>query len=271
MENKIFLWNDKKSAGTGCVEDDFQPFIELSLVETSSPLGAVIVLPGGGYRTRAAHEGMPVAKKFNELGFHAFVLQYRVAPYKFPAPQQDVMRALAMVRANAAKWNVDPAHIAVGGFSAGGHLACCAGTIGLNIDRSAGDFIDEVSAKPDALLLFYPVISNDKSISHFNSFIQLSGKEEPDEEFLTLTRLENQICKDTPPAFLWHTATDGSVNVQNSLRFAQNMWAALKKAELHVYPEGHHGLGLAEDRIDIRSWPVLAANFLENNNFPRKK
>lgn len=271
MENKIFLWNDKKSANTGRVEDDFQPFIELSLIETSSPLGAVIVLPGGGYRARAAHEGMPVAKKFNESGYHAFVLQYRIAPYKFPAPQQDVMRAVAIVRANAEKWNVDPEHIAVGGFSAGGHLACCSGTIGLNVDRSAGDSIDEVSAKPDALLLFYPVISNDKTIAHFNSFVQLSGKEEPDEEFLNLTRLENQICPDTPPAFLWHTATDGTVNVQNSLRFAQNMWASGKKAELHVYPEGHHGLGLAEDKIDIRSWPVLAANFLENNGFPRKK
>lgn len=267
MENKIFLRSDT----AGCTKDAFQPFIELSLLETEKPLGAVIILPGGGYRSRAAHEGMPVAKKFNELGYHAIVLQYRVAPYTFPAPQQDVMRALAMVRANAEKWNIDPGHIAVGGFSAGGHLACCAGTIGLNIDRAAGDFADHVCARPDALLLFYPVISNDKSIAHFNSFIQLSGQEEPDEEFLKLTCLENQICEDTPPAFLWHTATDGAVSVQNSLRFAQNMWRAGKKAELHVYPEGHHGLGLAEDKTDIRSWPVLAANFLENNGFPRKK
>ena len=73
MENKIYLWNDRKSAGTGNAEDDFQPFIELSLIETETPLGLVIVLPGGGYRTRAAHEGMPIAKKFNELGFHAAV------------------------------------------------------------------------------------------------------------------------------------------------------------------------------------------------------
>ena len=271
MDNKIFLWNDKKSANTGRIEDDFQPYIELSLLETSEPLGAVIVLPGGGYRARAAHEGITIAKKFNELGFHAVVLQYRVAPYRFPAPQQDVMRAVAMTRAHAKEWNIDPENIAVGGFSAGGHLACCSGTIGFDIDRSAGDFIDEVSAKPDALILCYPVISNDKTISHFNSFVQLSGKEEPCEEFLELTCLENQICENTPPAFLWHTATDGAVSVQNSLRFAQNMWAAGKRAELHVYPEGGHGLGLGEGTVDVCSWPLLAANFLENNGFPRKK
>jgi acetyl esterase/lipase len=270
MGNKIFLWNDKKSAGTGRSEDDFQPYIELSLLETAEPAGVVIVLPGGGYRARAAHEGVPVAEKFNSLGFHAVTLQYRVSPYRYPAPQQDVMRAVAMVRANAEKWHIDPQHIAVCGFSAGGHLAGCSGTIALNVDRSAGDFIDEVSARPDALILCYPVLSADKAITHLGSIRELSGKEEPDPEFCALVSLENQICEDTPPVFLWHTATDGAVNVQNSLRFARNMWAKGKTAELHVYPEGCHGLGLAADKTDVRSWPDLAANFLLKNGFPVK-
>ena len=271
MDSKIFLWNDKKSAGTGRIEDDFQPYIELSLLETAEPTGVVIVLPGGGYRARAAHEGAPIAAKFNALGFHAVTLQYRVAPYRYPAPQQDVMRAIAMVRANAQKWNIDPQHIAVCGFSAGGHLTCCSGTIALNVDRSAGDLIDEVSARPDALILCYPVISADKAITHMGSIRELSGQEEPSADFSALTSLENQICEDTPPAFLWHTATDGAVNVQNSLRFAQNMWAKGKTAELHVYPEGCHGLGLAVDTVDVRTWPELAANFLMKNGFPCQK
>jgi acetyl esterase/lipase len=271
MENKIYLWNDRKSAGTGNAEDDFQPFIELSLIETKTPLGLVIILPGGGYRTRAAHEGMPVAKKFNELGFHAAVVQYRVSPYTYPAPQKDVMRAVSFMRSNAEKWLIDPDHIAVGGFSAGGHLACCSGTIALDIEHAAGDEADAFSSRPDAVMLFYPVISSDYAITHVGSFQQLSGQENPDKEFLAMTSLENHITEATPPAFLWHTATDGAVNYQNSLRFAQNMWQKGKRAELHIYPEGNHGMGLACDRTDIRTWPELAANFLENCGFPRKK
>ncbi len=272
MEDKILLWHDRKSAATSTGEDDFQPFIELSLLENiSAPAGAVIVLPGGGYRARAFHEGMPVAQKFNELGFHAVVLQYRVAPYTWPAPQQDVMRSVALVRANAEKWNIDPCHIAVCGFSAGGHLAACSGTAALDIKYAAGDEADNVSSRPDALVLCYPVITNTPGICHFGSFQQLSGCEQPDEAFLNLTSLENQIRAATPPAFLWHTATDQAVNVENSIRFAKEMWKHGKTAELHIYPEGPHGLGLAEKHNDIRTWPELAANFLEKTGFPRHK
>ena len=271
MNEKIMLWPDIKSAGTGKKEDDFQPYLVTRLLEnTSSPLGAVIVLPGGGYRMRAPHEGLPVAQKFNALGFHAFVLEYRVAPYAWPAPQQDVMRAVALVRANAGKWNIDPGHIAVGGFSAGGHLAACAGTLALDVDFSAGDGYDSVSPRPDALILCYPVISSDAAITHQGSMQRLSGSETPDDKFLALVSLENQIREETPPAFLWHTATDGAVNVENSLRFAKNMWARGKRAELHVFPQGSHGLGLGEQTTDISIWPELAANFLETAGFPRQ-
>ena len=272
MEDKINLWHDHKSAGTGKREDDFQPYLELSLLpDTQVPLGAVIVLPGGGYRSRAAHEGMIVARKFNELGYHAFVLQYRVAPYVYPAPQLDALRAVALVRSRAAAWQIDPNCIAIGGFSAGGHLACSAGTIALDLKVSAGDEADQVSGRPNALLLFYPVISGKKGITHEGSMINLSGLAEPPEKFRALASLEDQIKEDTPPAFLWHTATDQAVNVENSIGFARNMWASGKQAELHVFPEGSHGLGLAADRTDICHWPELAANFLETLGFPRKK
>ena len=270
MSQKINLWHDTKCAGTGNAADDFQPYLELSLIPDSPrPLGAVIILPGGGYCNRAPHEGMPVAERFNQLGFHSFCLQYRVAPYCYPAPQQDVARAVALVRANAEKWNIDPEHIAVGGFSAGGHLAGCSGTIALDVDRSAGDEADQVSARPDALILCYPVITADASFTHEGSVKNLSGMENPTEEHRALFSLEKQIRPETPPAFLWHTANDQAVSVENSICFARNMWKAEKRAELHIFPDGCHGLGLAPDRSDITQWPELAAVFLENLNFPR--
>lgn len=270
MNKKINLWPD--SYDPGIPADDFVPYLETSLLEDSSkPLGMVVVLPGGGYRVRAEHEGMPIAKKFNELGYHAAVVQYRVSPWTYPAPQQDAVRAIAIIRANAEKWNVDPDHIAICGFSAGGHLACSCGTIAMDIDRSADDMADAFSGRPDAMILCYPVISNDPEIAHLGSFAALSGQDEPDDDFLAMTRLEDHVSADTPPAFLWHTATDNAVPVQNSLRFAEAMREQDKPAELHIYPEGVHGLGLAEDKVDIRTWPLLAANFLERTAaFPRK-
>ena len=272
MDSILNLWPDRKSAGTGKVEDDFQPYLKLALLEGSaSPLGAVIVLPGGAYTNRAAHEDMCVAQKFNELGFHAAVAEYRVHPYHYPAPQQDAMRAIAMMRSHAREWGVSPEHIAILGFSAGGHLAACCGTIALDVDRSAGDEIDSVCARPDALILCYPVISSVPGITHQGSINQLGGPRAADRDFLELTALENQVRDDTPPAFLFHTATDQAVNVENSVRFARSMWSRGRRAELHVYPEGPHGVGLAADRIDIRTWPELAANFLEAAGFPRKK
>ena len=272
MEGPIPLWPDRKCAGTGKQEDDFQPYLELTLLKgVTSPMGAVIVLPGGAYTNRASHEDMCVAERFNELGFQAAVAEYRVAPYRYPAPQQDAMRAVAMLRAHAKEWHIDPAHIAVLGFSAGGHLAACCGTIALDADRSAGDEIDAVSARPDALILCYPVITSEHGITHQGSINQLGGPRASDPDFLALTALENQVRPDTPPAFLFHTATDQAVNVENSVRFARAMWKKGRRAELHVFPEGPHGVGMAADRLDVGIWPELAANFLEEIGFPRKK
>lgn len=272
MDSNLKLWPDSKCAGTGNPEDDFQPYLKLSLLkESTSPLGAVIVLPGGAYTNRAPTENMCVAEKFNTLGFQSAVLEYRVAPYHYPAPQQDAMRAIAMVRAHAEEWHVDPGHIAILGFSAGGHLAACCGTIGLDIDRSAGDEIDVVSARPDAMILCYPVISSVPGITHQSSIDQLGGPLASDEKFLALAALENQIRDNTPPAFLFHTATDRAVKVENSIRFARAMWNKGLRAELHVFPEGNHGVGLALHRPDVCVWTELAAKFLELIGFPRKK
>lgn len=257
----IKLWKSVESAGTGNPADDFEPYLELCLLEGTQPArGAVIVCPGGGYCDRAPYEGGPVALKFNELGFHAFVLQYRVAPYRFPAPQRDLFRAIRIVRSRAAEWGVNPDQIAVLGFSAGGHLAASAGTLFDEVDATTGDAADAFSQRPDALIPCYPVISFSREWGHRGSGENLLGAAlEAEEERFCLAR---RVTPAMPPAFLWHTATDNAVPVRNSVAFAEACWKNGVVAELHVFPSGPHGIGLALDYPDAKIWPELAAKFL---------
>lgn len=257
----IKLWKSVESAGTGNPADDFDPYLELYLLDGTQPArGAVIVCPGGGYCARAPHEGEPIARKFNELGFHAFVLQYRVSPYRFPAPQRDLFRAIRIVRSRAEGWGVNPEQIAVLGFSAGGHLVASAGTLFNEVDAKAGDAADACSQRPDAIIPCYPVISFSREWGHRGSGENLLGA--------SLDGLEDRFClssrvtADTPPAFLWHTATDGGVPVRNSIAFAEACWKNGVPAELHVFPAGPHGIGLALDYPEAKIWPELAAMFL---------
>ncbi len=261
---KIQLWPEGKNVGV----DGFVPHLEpYLLTKPASPVGAVIVCPGGGYSCRAPHEGEPIARKFNELGFHAFVLQYRVAPNRFPAPQQDVFRAVKLVRSRAAEWGVAPDKIAVLGFSAGGHLTASSGTLWNEVDASAGDAADAVSARPDAIVPCYAVINFSEEWGHRGSGNNLLA--EKLEQTGGKYSLETRVTSETPPVFLWHTATDQAVPVANSLRFAEACWANKVPAELHVFPEGHHGIGLAETFPDAKRWPELAAEFLKTTcKFP---
>ena len=263
MEDTIALWPRP-------VEGDFQPFLEMSILDhpRRKNAGLVLVLPGGGYRNRASYEGVPVAKKFNELGWHAATLEYRVAPSAYPAPQQDAIRALKLIRSHADEWGVDKRSIAVLGFSAGGHLAACAGTIWREIDADAGDAADREDARPDAMILCYPVIYLTRG--HVGSGKNLLGMENPPRERLAPLDLETRVTADTPPAFLWHTAADQTVDVHNSLDFAEAMWKQGLTAEVHVYPFGRHGQGLGnrnDEFPEIMSWPELASTFLKTVGF----
>ncbi|MFA7230495.1 MAG: alpha/beta hydrolase [Victivallaceae bacterium] len=259
---KIVLWPDAKCAGTGDAKDDFQPWMDVYLTKSVEPRGAVLICPGGAYTHRAPHEGFNVAVKFNELGFHAFVVQYRVAPYRFPAPQQDALRSLKIIRANADKWNVKADKIAVCGFSAGGHLAASTGTVFDQINADAGDAADQYSNRPDALILCYPVISSG-SKAHRGSFQQLLGEKSSEQEQATLS-LEKRVSGATPPTFLWHTAADPGVPVENSLFFAQALQDNKVPFELHIFPHGRHGLGLADELPNVATWPALCATWLKN-------
>lgn len=237
-------------------ESYFTPY----LLEGRHP--AILVIPGGGYGgVCEASEGEPIARRFNELGFHTFVLQYRVAPNRFPKPQQDAIRAMRLIRHNAEEWGVIPNRIAACGFSAGGHLTACLGTITDMIPDAVNDEIDAINPIPDALILSYAVISVGKATSHRGSAVNLLGPELP-EDLVDLCNLSSQVGPDTPPAFVWHTFMDGTVHYRNALDFADAMAKTKRPCELHIFPHGNHGMLLGLGTDDVEKWTSLAASFI---------
>lgn len=257
------LW-DGQTPGIETADPHFVPTITPCTVDSPSPAGCVIVLPGGGYGHRAAHEGEPIARALNERGIAACVCEYRVAPYRHPHPLLDAQRAIRWVRAHARDLNANPEAVGVLGFSAGGHLASTAGTH-YDLGRDDGDEIDRQSCRPDALVLCYPVISFGE-FGHRGSMQNLLGDEPPEELVRSLSN-ETQVTADTPPTFLWHTADDPGVPVENSLQFAQALSAHGVPFELHVYRSGRHGLGLASDLPHVATWIDLCAEWLREIGF----
>jgi acetyl esterase/lipase len=224
---------------------------------------AVVVCPGGGYVVLAAdHEGKQVAEWLNSLGVSAFVLQYRLGPrYHHPAPLQDAQRALRMVRSGAAEWGVDPARIGILGFSAGGHLASTAATHFDDGNPEADDPVARESSRPAFAVLCYPVITLEGPFAHVGSRTALLG-DSPDPALVEALSNERHVTSRTPPTFLFHTADDASVPVENSLLFFSALRKAGVAAELHVFAHGRHGVGLAPDDPSLSQWPGLCAQWM---------
>lgn len=234
------------------------------LLDTDKPLPCVVVFPGGGYGGRAAHEGEPIAKFFNSRGMHAVVVDYRVAPNRFPAPLADAQRAIKLVRANSTKWNVNPDKIVTCGFSAGGHLA--ASTVVLDDYSTSGhtpDEVDKQSALPNGAILCYPVISVDDDFAHVGSGMNLLGEMYKYESHYF--SLQHRVSDKTPKCFLWHTSDDNCVNVKNSLIFGEMLNKHGVQFEMHIYPHGYHGLGLATGQEDVCRWADQAADWVWRN------
>lgn len=208
---------------------------------------SIIICPGGGYgRLAIDHEGVEVAKLLNAEGITAFVLKYRlpndtIMIDKTIGPLQDAQQAIRTVRKQATTWGLNPAKIGIMGFSAGGHLAATAAThFNLIADAS---LTDTTSVRPDFAVLLYPVISFDDSIAHKGSKINLIGKN-PSVELTKTFSNELQVTKNTPPSFLVHAGDDGTVPVENSIRYYQACVKNKVLAEMHLYPKGGHGFGL---------------------------
>lgn len=260
----MLLWPNGTPNALGEEQED-KPTLVPYLVEGSEPTAAVIVCPGGGYARRANHEGEPVAQWLNSLGISAFVVHYRVAPYRHPNPLMDAQRAIRTVRSRANEWNIDPNRVGILGFSAGGHVAGSAGTHYDAGRPDAEDPIERESSRPDLLVLCYAVISFGP-YAHKGSLTNLLG-ESPDPSLVELMSHELQVTEDTPPTFLWHTADDASVPVENSLLFASALSRNRVPFELHVFESGRHGLGLAAEQHGVRAWTDVCASWLQQRGF----
>lgn len=229
--------------------------------------GCVIIFPGGGYAMKALHEAEPIAKAMNALGFSAFVLDYRVQPYRHPLPRMDAARAVRHVRYNAEKYGINPDKIAVLGFSAGGHLVASASVFWDRGDTASADPVERVSSRPDAMILCYPVIKLFGHLRHEGSARNLLGGRAGDNALRRETTPSLHVTEDTCPAFLWHTADDEGVPAGNSIEMFQALRAHGVPAEMHVFPIGHHGLGLASDDPHISRWVELCGGFLKSLGF----
>ena len=214
---------------------------------------AVIICPGGGYGILAIdHEGYDVAKKFTEMGVTAFVLKYRLPNDKIMVdrsigPLQDAQRAIQMVRNNASTWKVNAKKIGIMGFSAGGHLASTAGT---HFNNAAISNLKETSLRPDFMLLIYPVISFQDSLTHSGSKNNLIGKN-ADSLKKVLYSNEMQVNTQTPPTFLVHAKDDGAVKVENSILFNQALIKNHVPTEIYLYEKGGHGFGLNNKTSEV--------------------
>lgn len=205
---------------------------------------AVIILPGGGYSMTSEREATPIALEYLASGMSAFVLRYSCSPCTFPTQLVEVATAIKLVRENAKLWNIDANKIFVCGFSAGGHLTASISTLWDCDELKNLGFTDEMH-KPTGSILCYPVISGIIN-SHQGSFINLLGSDISSENLEKLS-LETRVTKSTIPSFIWHTAEDDGVPVQNSLLYANALANNGIMFELHVYPFGGHGISLANE------------------------
>lgn len=241
------------------------PFMAKRTAKGERTNACVIIAPGGGYENRCFdREGEHVANMFCENGISAFVLNYRVAPYSNPAMLEDVLRAVRVARREAANFGYDPHKIAVMGFSAGGHLASMALTH-FDYGKRDGDETDRISSRPDAGILCYPVITLGEK-THAGSRRNLLGEKWQDEEEAARFSSEKAVREDTPPCFLFHTASDSAVPADNSMMMAAALMAKKIPVELHIFPFADHGMGMGQgpEALHAAQWVPLAVRYLKD-------
>ncbi len=233
---------------------DEEPILRFYEAENKRTEASVIIFPGGGYMCRAGHEGYSYARFLNSLGMNAFVLDYRANPYRFPIPLLDARRAFRFVRHHAKDFGVDPQRLSVMGSSAGGHLAALLSTYTEPIAYEGIDEIDEEDYLPNLQILCYPVIVSGAP-THAGSYAALLGT--GDRTVWASYAPDRLVHERTPSAFIWHTSDDGAVNVINSYAYASALREKGIKHEMHVFPSGPHGLGLAPDNSYVARWQEM--------------
>ncbi len=240
----------------------------------------VIVCPGGGYKMTSVREAEHIATQFIAKGFSAYILRYSCNEAKYPCALVELSWLIKNIRDNAAENQIDPDRIAVIGFSAGGHLTASLGAFWNDpeIQKLAGATGEE--NKPNGLILSYPVITGG-DFAHKGSVEYLFGTDEAnDPAIIEKFSIENHITSSFPPVYIWHTATDASVPVQNSLMLAMSLSREKIPYELKIFPEGPHGLSLANKQTyvgrdthlvpRVEGWIQQAISFITDIAFSEK-
>ncbi|WP_426171582.1 alpha/beta hydrolase [Pseudoduganella sp. R-34] len=242
-----------------------QPTLAVYPAAFDRPSGtAVIICPGGGYQFLSnTREGQQYAQWLSSLGITAFVLKYRLADYGHPAPLQDVLRAIRLVRSQAAKYGIAPDRIGVMGSSAGGHLAASASTLFNHPTGRAGGPLDAVSARPDFAILMYPVITMEAPAVHAGSRDALLGSK-PSAAMVQLTSVEKQVSAATPPTLLIHSQDDGLVPADNSILYFQALTRAKVPAEMFIFEHGGHGMAMRTGNGTATNWTRRAEEWLRD-------
>ena len=242
--------------------------LDCFLIESGAARGSVVICPGGGYEFCSPREADPVAHAFNRAGYHAFVLWYDCEQTPLGLePARQLAWAVAEVRRRAQEWDLDPARVALCGFSAGAHLAGTLGALWQNDDIFTGTAAEE--RRPDALILSYPVVTAGKH-AHRGSFQRLAGADAAAQQNFSL---ETLVTEHMPPTFLWHTMDDAEVPAENAILLSRALRQAGVLQELHLFSHGVHGLSLATpDTCDLANgrypdahvgkWFVLACEWL---------
>ncbi len=229
------------------------PSITPYLIEDDQTAPIILVIPGGGYGHRAYHEGEPVAKWLNQNGFHACILRYQVAPISQQETIEQAQQAIQTMKIKRTDWGLNDQHkVGVLGFSAGGHLAAI---ISNRYLESKG-----YTSRPDFQILCYPVITMDE-FTHEGRKTNLLG-ENPDQQLIDQYSCEKIVHENTPPAFIWSTANDQSVLSVNSLKYAEVLQRYQIPYELHIYQDGRHGLGLADEHPNTVDWKQACTRWL---------
>ena len=261
-QTQIPLWPDGAPGAKGTADSDTPKIIAYPPKGRNTGTG-VLVFPGGSYAFLAMdHEGRQIADWLNNLGVAAFVVQYRVAPYRHPIEINDAKRAMRYVRSHAAEFKIAPGRIGAWGFSAGGHLVSTLGTHYDSGDPSSADPIERASSRPDFMVLAYPVIDPLGGAAK-GSFDNLLGR---DADPALVRELSNDlhVNAQTPPAFLMAAEDDQAVSAECALNFYSALLKAGVPAELHVYESGGHGFGLGATNPRISSWSQRLAEWLRD-------
>ena len=264
----IPLWPDGAPGAIGKEAKDI-PTLILYPAKKNPSGTAIVVCPGGGYGGLAmGHEGHEIAAWLNKNGISVFICNYRHRGkgYGHPYPMMDAQRAIRIVRTNAKKWKVNPERVGIIGFSAGGHLASSCATHESIGDLDSTDPINKAACRPSFAILCYAVIGFDKPYTHRGSQRNLIGKEAP-KELVKFYSNEEQVSKETCPTFLWHTAEDKAVPVQNSIYFYLACQKHNVPSAMHVFEKGRHGIGLARNNETAKHWPDLCIGWLKQRGF----